>query len=118
MLYNSGTTTNQLSSTHRLQVELWDITTRQKVRTFLGHIARVCAQSWNSHLLSTGGADSMILHRDIRVPEHSVTRLLGHRGQVAVLKVIFSMQSCIAVTVRLLLCTCFLEILLVRIMSC
>lgn len=59
----------------------------QKVRTFIGHRASVSALSWNSHLLSTGGADRVILHRDMRVPEFSVARLQGHRGQVAGLKV-------------------------------
>ena len=61
----------------------------QKVRTFLGHLPRanVSAQSWNSHLLSTGGADRVILHRDMRVPEHSVTRLQGHASQITGLKV-------------------------------
>lgn len=63
----------------------------QKVRTFLGHLHRasVSAQSWNSYLLSTGGADRVILHRDMRVPEHSVTRLQGHTSQIAGLKVPF-----------------------------
>ena len=60
----------------------------QKVRTFTGHRSRVPAQSWNSHLLSTGGADRIILHRDMRVPEDSVSRLQGHRGEIANLKVI------------------------------
>ena len=70
-----------------LQVDLWDISRMQKVRTFLGHRASVSALSWNSHLLSTGGADRVILHRDMRVPEFSVARLQGHRGQIAGLKV-------------------------------
>ena len=61
----------------------------RKVRTFLGHLHRasVSAQSWNSYLLSTGGADRVILHRDMRVPEHSVTKLQGHTSQIAGLKV-------------------------------
>ncbi|KAL3156967.1 hypothetical protein ABBQ38_001225 [Trebouxia sp. C0009 RCD-2024] len=68
------------------KVDLWDISKMQKVRTFIGHRASVSALSWNSHLLSTGGADRVILHRDMRVPEFSVARLQGHRGQVAGLK--------------------------------
>ena len=76
-----------------MQVDLWDISTMQKVRTFTGHKARVSALSWNSHLLSTGGSDRVILHRDMRVPEDSVTRLQGHSGEVAGLKVTYSLPS-------------------------
>lgn len=70
-----------------MQVDLWDISKMQKVRTFIGHRASVSALSWNSHLLSTGGADRVILHRDMRVPDFSVARLQGHRGHIAGLKV-------------------------------
>lgn len=74
----------------------------QKVRTFLGHLHRasVSAQSWNSYLLSTGGADRVILHRDMRVPEHSVTRLQGHASQITGLKVTF--YTCAAAAVEVL----------------
>lgn len=65
----------------------------QKVRTFTGHRSRVPALAWNSHLLSTGGSDRVILHRDMRVPEDSVARLQGHRGEVAGLKVTYLAPS-------------------------
>ena len=70
-----------------LQVDLWDISKMQRVRSFPGHRSRVSALSWNSHLLSTGGSDRLILHRDMRVPEHTVARLQGHKSEIAGLKV-------------------------------
>ena len=71
----------------RLQVDLWDINKMQRVRTLRGHSKFVSAMCWNSHLLSTAGANADILNCDMRVPEDSVASLQGHRATVCGLKV-------------------------------
>ena len=50
-----------------------------------GHSKRVSAQSWSSHLLSSGSRDRRILQRDIRAPEDFQHKLLGHRREVCAL---------------------------------
>ena len=67
-------------------VQIWDARTLQKLRTMSGHKARVSSLSWNGPLLSSGGRDSTILQRDVRVPEHFVGTLKGHTQEVCGLK--------------------------------
>jgi WD40 repeat protein len=48
-------------------VEIWDVEKQRALRRMDGHATRTCAASWSSRLLSTGGKDSLILHRDLRM---------------------------------------------------
>jgi cell division cycle 20, cofactor of APC complex len=63
-------------------VELWDVETKQKLRTMTGHQGQVAALSWHSHILSSGCGDGSIWHHDVRAPRHKVMELLGHTGEV------------------------------------
>jgi len=75
------------------QVQIWDTTLCRKLRTMSGHRRRVGTMAWNGHVLSTGSRDHHILHRDVRQPEHWVSRLEGHRQEVCGLKWSFDEQQ-------------------------
>lgn len=63
-------------------VQIWDAERCKRVRTMTGHDMRTGALAWNEHILSSGSRDRTILHHDVRIPEHYVTRLTGHRQEV------------------------------------
>jgi cell division cycle 20-like protein 1 (cofactor of APC complex) len=67
-------------------VHLYDTATQSLTRTLSGHSARVGAMASNSTLLSTGGRDRFILHRDPRDTRDYVSRLVGHRQEVCGVK--------------------------------
>lgn len=67
-------------------VQIWDAEREKLLRTMMGHTARVGAIAWNHHILTTGSRDRTIYHRDVRVPEHQVRTLRGHRQEVCGLK--------------------------------
>jgi cell division cycle 20, cofactor of APC complex len=72
-----GTSTNE--------VQIWDTSRLTKLRSVVGHTARVSSLSWNpshSSLLSSGGRDSMILHHDIRVQRSLQSTCLGHQQEI------------------------------------
>jgi len=68
------------------EVQLWDVTKCQQIRTMRGHQARVGAMAWNSHILSTGSRDRLIYHRDVRQRNDSVAKLVGHKQEVCGLR--------------------------------
>ncbi len=68
------------------EVEIWDVETKQKLRTMSGHQGQVSVLSWNQHIISSGCADGSIWHHDVRIANHKVTELLGHTGEVCGLK--------------------------------
>ena len=47
-----------------------------------GHSDRVGALSWNQHIISSGGRDSIIVNHDVRVAQHNVGTLVGHSQEV------------------------------------
>lgn len=63
-------------------VQIWDAEHLQLLRTMRGHDARVGALAWNEQILSSGSRDRTIFHRDVRVPEHHVRELHGHKQEV------------------------------------
>lgn len=67
-------------------VQIWDAEKCKRIRTMTGHELRVGSLAWNEHTLSSGSRDRTILHRDVRIPEHYVTRLTGHKQEVCGLK--------------------------------
>ncbi len=67
-------------------VQLWDATRCQKVRTMSGHKARVGCMHWNGRILATGSKDHSIYLRDARAPEPWISHLRAHRQEVCGLK--------------------------------
>lgn len=60
------------------EVQLWDGHALKKVRTMGGHQNCVTSLSWNHHVLSSGGMDSLIINHDVRVADHIVSVYHGH----------------------------------------
>ncbi|CAN6657972.1 APC/C activator protein Cdh1p [Trichomonascus vanleenenianus] len=67
-------------------VQIWDAEMCKRVRSMSGHSGRASSLSWNDHILTSGSRDRTILHRDVRVAEHFIKRLTGHRQEVCGLK--------------------------------
>lgn len=67
-------------------VQIWDAERTRQIRNMTGHSARVGALSWNSHLLSSGGRDSLIINHDVRIREHKIATLRGHEQEICGLK--------------------------------
>ena len=69
------------------EVQLWDAETMQLKRRMGGHGARVGALSWNNHIVSSGGRDSLIINHDVRVRAHAIQTMEGvHDQEVCGLK--------------------------------
>ena len=47
-----------------------------------GNSERVGALSWNRHILSTGGRDSIVVNHDVRVARHKVATISGNTQEV------------------------------------
>lgn len=67
-------------------VQIWDAESLKKTRTMTGHTSRVGALAWNDSILTSGARDRLIYHRDVRVPEHHIQKLVGHRQEICGLK--------------------------------
>ncbi|CAO1618070.1 unnamed protein product [Sympodiomycopsis kandeliae] len=63
-------------------VQIFDAQTLTLLRTMQGHSMRVGALAWNEHILTSGARDRAIYHRDVRVPEHHIRELNGHKQEV------------------------------------
>jgi hypothetical protein len=72
------------TSDHKVQI--WDVEKLRLVRCMLGHHARVSSLAWNGPLVSSGGRDTLLLHHDVRIPDHRVGTLRGHTQEVCGLK--------------------------------
>ncbi|KAG9683327.1 WD40 repeat-like protein, partial [Aureobasidium melanogenum] len=72
--------------TGRGHVLIFDTVTQRRLRTMIGHSARVSSLAWNAHILSTGSRDRTILHRDVRSPQQYLTKLVGHKQEVCGLR--------------------------------
>ncbi len=79
--------------THKGETQIWDATTGRLARSFDGHLGRVSAIAWNLSTVSTGGRDRAILQRDLRSPDQSYCKWLGHRQEVCGLKWSFDNQQ-------------------------
>ncbi|KAH8694133.1 putative cell cycle regulatory protein [Talaromyces proteolyticus] len=67
-------------------VQIWDAESCRRLRTMIGHQNRVGALAWNDHILTSGGRDRLIFHRDVRSPDQYLRRLAGHKQEVCGLK--------------------------------
>ena len=67
-------------------VQIWDAERSRQVRNMNGHSARVSALSWNNHILSSAGRDTLIVNHDVRIREHNIATLRGHDQEVCGLK--------------------------------
>ncbi|TYI63938.1 hypothetical protein E1A91_D09G050500v1 [Gossypium mustelinum] len=69
------------------EVQLWDSASNRQLRTLRGcHRSRLGSMAWNSHILTTGGMDGMIVNNDVRIRSHVVKTYRGHRQEVCGLK--------------------------------
>lgn len=67
-------------------VQIWDAEKCKRVRSMTGHDSRAGALAWNEHILSSGSRDKTILHRDVRIADHYIERLTGHKQEVCGLR--------------------------------
>lgn len=51
----------------------------KKARTMQGHTSRIGAIAWNSNIFSSGSRDKTILHRDLRLNNPFISKLVGHK---------------------------------------
>jgi len=68
--------------THAGTTQLWDVEAQKQLRSMDGHSERVSALSWNRHVLSTGGRDSIVVNHDVRLARHNVATLSSHTQEV------------------------------------
>ncbi|CAG8514353.1 10678_t:CDS:2, partial [Acaulospora morrowiae] len=66
--------------------QIWDALREQKIRSMLGHVARVGVVTWNKYIVSSGCRDGSIWNHDTRVAQHRVSEMLDHSGEVCGLK--------------------------------
>ncbi|KAL7791328.1 WD40-repeat-containing domain protein [Trichoderma ceciliae] len=64
------------------EVQIWDVTEGQKIRSMFGHDTRVGVMGWNKHLLSTGARSGLVFNHDVRIAEHKVAELVSHTSEV------------------------------------
>ncbi|KAG9453036.1 hypothetical protein H6P81_005940 [Aristolochia fimbriata] len=68
-------------------VQLWDSITNKQLRTLQDEYpSRICALSWNKHILTTGEMDGLIINSDMRVRNSIIDIYRGHREAVCGLK--------------------------------
>jgi cell division cycle protein 20 (cofactor of APC complex) len=63
-------------------VQIWDVDEQTKLRSMVGHQARVGVMSWNNHLVSSGCRDGSIWNHDVRVAQHKVGEFRSHSAEV------------------------------------
>ncbi|OWB84670.1 hypothetical protein B5S33_g3320 [[Candida] boidinii] len=67
-------------------IEIWDMETKQKLRTMRGHDSRISTHCWYQHNVSSGSRTGQIFNHDVRIPEHIVSKLNNHTAEVCGLK--------------------------------
>mgnify|MGYP001579757858 FL=1 len=63
-------------------IRVYDVTTSALVRTMSGPLSRVPSLSWSGAVLSSGCRTGEIWNSDVRVAQHRVAEMKGHRGEV------------------------------------
>ena len=64
------------------EIEIWDVITKKLVREYRTHSNRVGTLAWNVNILTSGGRDRFIYHRDIRSPSPYTNILKAHKQEV------------------------------------
>ncbi|RHY00779.1 hypothetical protein DYB26_007052 [Aphanomyces astaci] len=62
--------------------QVWDTQTKLCITRIGGHIARVGSMAWRGPTLTTGSLDNTIAHHDPRMPNHQITMLRHHTGEI------------------------------------
>ncbi|SCV71943.1 BQ2448_4637 [Microbotryum intermedium] len=63
-------------------IQVYDVQAGMLVRTMSGHLSRVPSLSWSGAILSSGCRTGEIWNSDVRVGDHCVAQMRGHRGEV------------------------------------
>ncbi|GJN90721.1 hypothetical protein Rhopal_003735-T1 [Rhodotorula paludigena] len=63
-------------------VQIYDVCAGQLVRTMQGHPSRVPSLSWSGAIVASGCRSGEIWNSDVRIAQHCVAQLKGHRGEV------------------------------------
>ena len=63
-------------------IQIYDLSTSTRIRTMTGHATRVPTLSWSGAILSSGSRDGAIWNSDVRVANHKVGEMRGHRAEV------------------------------------
>ncbi|KAL8281361.1 hypothetical protein RQP46_006395 [Phenoliferia psychrophenolica] len=63
-------------------IRVYDVASSSLVRTMSGHLSRVPSLSWSGAVLSSGCRTGEIWNSDVRVAQHRVAEMKGHRGEV------------------------------------
>ncbi|RHY34605.1 hypothetical protein DYB32_000827 [Aphanomyces invadans] len=62
--------------------QVWDTHVKQCISRMNGHAARVGSIAWRGAILTTGSLDNTITHHDPRKPNHQVSTLRYHTGEI------------------------------------
>ncbi|GAA5854443.1 hypothetical protein JCM8547_001824 [Rhodosporidiobolus lusitaniae] len=63
-------------------IQIYDVCVGQLVRTMAGHPSRVPSLSWSGAIVASGCRSGEIWNSDVRIAQHCVAQLKGHRGEV------------------------------------
>ncbi|TIB14246.1 hypothetical protein E3P92_02034 [Wallemia ichthyophaga] len=63
-------------------VQLWDVPSGKLLRVLGGHRNRTGTLTWSGCMLASGSRDKSVLIRDVRVRDHFIRRVAGHRQEI------------------------------------
>ncbi|GAA5961183.1 hypothetical protein JCM3765_001255 [Sporobolomyces pararoseus] len=63
-------------------IQVYDVCAGSLVRTMAGHPSRVPSLSWSGAILASGCRSGEIWNSDVRIAQHCVSKMRGHRGEV------------------------------------
>ncbi|TIB92852.1 WD40 repeat-like protein [Wallemia mellicola] len=63
-------------------VQIWDVPSGKLLRVMSGHHNRTGTLSWSNHMLASGSRDKSVLIRDVRLKDHYVRRVIGHKQEI------------------------------------
>ncbi|GAA6021912.1 hypothetical protein JCM11491_004791 [Sporobolomyces phaffii] len=63
-------------------IQVYDVCAGALVRTMSGHPSRVPSLSWSGAILASGCRSGEIWNSDVRIAQHCVSKMRGHRGEV------------------------------------
>ncbi|KAJ1551347.1 Fizzy- protein [Nowakowskiella sp. JEL0078] len=72
--------------TNKGRVLLWDVAREKKIQDYTAHTQRVGVLAWNNDVLTSGGRDRIIAHRDVKNGDKTIKKVYGHKLEVCGLK--------------------------------